>query len=91
MKTVRAMMLTTALIVCGAWVSFAGTEQKTADSTKAVVCDTTKCKLHSSHEVGMKNCPLHKGMKCKMAGAADCKYMHEKADSTGRNPDKSDK
>jgi hypothetical protein len=88
MKMVRVMMLTAAVMACGAWVSFAGTSQKPADSTKTAVCDTTKCKLHGSHADAMKNCPLHKGMKCTMADSAECKRMHGKADSTEHHSEK---
>lgn len=79
----RAMMLTAVLMAGGAGLSFAGTGQKTADSTKAFVCDTAKCKSMGCHADAMKNCPLRNGKKCTMADSAQCMRMHGKTGSTG--------
>jgi hypothetical protein len=91
MKMARAMVLTAAVMACGAWVSFAGTGQKTADSTKAFVCDTAKCRLQGSHADNKTSCPIHKAMKCNMDSSPKCKYMHAKADSTKPRPGNSGK
>ena len=91
MKTMKAIVLTAVIVVCGTWVAISATEsqkKENAGTTTAIVCDTTKCQIRSCHVGGEQACAGHKGMKCEKAGTAECKAMHDKGACTGHAADK---
>jgi hypothetical protein len=91
MKTMKAIVLTAIIVVCGVWFAVSATEtknEKNAGTTTAVACDTTKCQFRSCHVGGMQACASHKGMKCEKACSAKCKDMHAKGTCPGHTPEK---
>ena len=89
MKTMKAIVLTAIIVVCGVWFAVFATETKKENNTytaTAIACDTTKCQFRSCHVGGMQACVGHPGMKCEKAGSAKCKDMHAKGACTGHTP-----
>jgi hypothetical protein len=80
MKTMKIIVLTAAIMVCGACIA--------ASASGPSKCDTTKCQIRSCHVGGEQACAGHKGMKCEKAGTAECKDMHAKGTCKGHTPDK---
>jgi hypothetical protein len=91
MKTMRVIMLTAVMGIFGVLITASGAEtqkEKNVDAVTAIACDTTKCQVSSCHVGRMQVCTGHKGMKCEMAGTADCRDMRTKGTCTGHSPEK---
>jgi hypothetical protein len=83
MKTMKAIVLTMAIAICGTWVAVSA-----SGNSMATACDTTKCQIRLCHGGDAKACTGHMGIKCEKAGSAECKDKHAKGTCTGHSPEK---